>query len=353
MVTGVFTIPLPGLAARSSTAAVERLGEFVAGPENSLAATAIRPFLDGVATDYNPLVLYGPHGSGKSHLAHGLAAWWRLNFPASRVICQTAAEFAEAHTAALADGRLEAWRDELRAVALLIVEDLGQLVSKRAAQEELLHAVDELVERGALVVVTARALPNHAPGLLSSLRSRLSAGLAVPLALPGASARAAILERVAAVRGISLPKRTVRSLAQGLAGSVPELIAALLELELQSQMTAGSASPASLATFLSERDRTETPELRDVARLTARYFGLKVADLKSPLRRQPLVAARNVAMYLARQLSGKSLKQIGEFFGGRDHTTVIYGVGRVEKLLRRDRATRQAVTDLKKLLVAP
>jgi chromosomal replication initiator protein len=93
------------------------------------------------------------------------------------------------------------------------------------------------------------------------------------------------------------------------------------------------------------------PSLRDIACLTAKYFGLKLSDLKSPLRRQPLVTARGVAMYLARQLTDKSLEQIGAFFGGRDHTTVINGCRRTEEMLNRDRSTRQAIAELKKLLV--
>jgi chromosomal replication initiator protein len=362
VVNGVFTIPLPGHASnvQSPVSNVQgmahawphRLGEFIAGPENTLAATALRPYLDGTATEYNPLVLYGPHGSGKSHLAHGLAAWWHQHFPAAGVLCLHASEFAEAYASALADQRLESWRQQVRGTALLIVEDLGQLSGKRGAQQELLYALDAMTERGALVVVTARSLPTHSPVLLRALRSRLSAGLAVPLALPGTTARRAILERVTIERGLSLPKRAVRSLAEGLPVSVPELISAVLELELTAQITPGAVDPASVRQFIKERGIAKMPTLRDVALLTAKYFGLKLSDLKSPLRRQPLVAARGVAMYLARQLTDKSLEQIGAFFGGRDHTTVLYGLGRIEKMLRRDRGTRQAVAELKKLLVA-
>ncbi|HEV3138403.1 MAG TPA: DnaA/Hda family protein, partial [Pirellulales bacterium] len=201
MVTGISTIPLPGRLVASSAElklGVNPLWEFVAGPENSLIATALLPYLQRTATQFNPLVLYGPHGSGKSHLAHGLAAWWRQHFPAAQVELLAASEIAQAYAAALDYQRLEAWRREIRGLSLLIVEDLGQLAGKRGAQQELLHALDALTQPDALVVVTARTLPTHSSGLMSALRSRLSAGLAVPLALPGPDARRAILERMAA-----------------------------------------------------------------------------------------------------------------------------------------------------------
>jgi chromosomal replication initiator protein len=355
VVNGVFTIPLPGHDAPSPdaiSAPAHRWEEFVAGPENTLLATALRPYLEGAATEYNPLVLYGPHGSGKSHLAFGLAAWWRQHFPTATVLCWSAAEFAEGFARALTDQRLEAWRGEVRGSNLLIVEDLGQLSAKRPAQQELLHTLDALADRGALVVVTARSLPTHSTVLIAALRSRLSVGLAVPLALPGPIARRAILERVTTQRGLPLSKRAVRSLAQGLGGSVPELVSAVLELELGAKLASDALDASSVEQFIRRRTSAKMPQLRDIACLTARYFGLKLSDLKSPGRQQPLVAARGVAMFLARQLTDHSLGQIGTFFGGRDHTTVLYSVGRVDKMLRRDRATRQAIADLKKGLVA-
>jgi chromosomal replication initiator protein len=354
VVNGTSTIPLPGRLVGSPAEfelGVHPLWEFVAGPENSLAATALLPYLERTATQFNPLVLYGPHGTGKSHLAHGLAMWWQQHFPAARVDRLAASEFARAYAAALEDQRLEAWRRQIRGLSLLIVEDLGQLTGKRGAQQELLHTLDALAQQDAMVVVTARTLPTHSSGLLSALRSRLSAGLVVPLALPGPCARRAILEHLAALRSISLPKRALHCLADGLHLSVPALISALLELELAAQLGDEKVDSHRVRQFVAEQGSENMASLRDIACLTAKYFGLKLSDLKSPLRRQPLVAARGVAMYLARQLTKESLQQIGAFFGGRDHTTVLHGCRRTDKLLKRDRETRQAVLELKRMLI--
>jgi chromosomal replication initiator protein len=350
VVHGILTIPLFGQDQRAAGEPAHPLGDFIAGPENIVAASAIRSCLDRSAARYSPLVLYGPHSSGKSHLARGLAAWWQQHFPQSRVNCLAGSEFAQAYARSLSDDRLEAWRGQIYHSQLLVIDDLGLLNGKRGAQKELRAALDVLAETQALVVVTARSLPTHSRTLLPSLRSRLSAGLAVPLSLPARTTRREILDRLAATRGISLPERALHSLADGLPLSVPALIASALELDARARIEGQTVDVERARQFVAQRRGATMPGLRDIACLTAKYFGLKLSDLKSPLRQRPLVAARAVAMYLSRQLTDSSLERIGAFFGGRDHTTVLHGCRRTEKLLRRDRATRQAVSELQRLL---
>ncbi len=355
MENGLLTIPLPGTVAgpsQSVNSAALRLPEFVAGAENSLAAVALQPYLERSPASYSPLVLYGPHGSGKSHLALGLADWWRKHFPLATVISLTGAEFAQQYAQALALDRLDAWRAEIRSAQLLVLEDLGELGGKRPAQAELLHALDALAECETPVVITARSLPSHWNTLMAALRSRLSAGLSVPLAYPTRTTRRMILEHLAADRGFPLPRRALDGLADGLAGGVPLLVSAILELELAARTDGEAVDPARVRQLLDRRDQAREITIREIAVLSARYFGLKVSDLKSPQRRQALVAGRCVAMYLARHLTSRSLGEIGKFFGGRDHTTVLYGCRRTERLLRRDRSLRQAVAELKRMLTS-
>jgi chromosomal replication initiator protein len=355
VVNGIFTIPLGSPSAvppEVDGAASGRFGEFIAGPENRLAACALRPYMDRSATHLSPLVLYGPHGAGKSHLARGLAAWWERRYPKARVQCLTGAEFARAHADALSADRLDAWRSSLAALDLLVLEDLGQMVSKRGAQQELLLLLDDLADREALVVVTCRSLPTRLVGLLPPLRSRLTGGTAVPVALPEAATRRALLEKVATVRRLALDRKTIHALADGLTTSVPSLVSALLELELKSRLDGTTVDRTRARQLVAARAAAKMPPLGEIAKRTAKYFGLTLADLKSPARRQPLVAGRGVAMYLARKLTNKSFDEIGSYFGGRDHTTVLHNYRRIEKLLPRDRATRQAIAELRRMLHA-
>jgi chromosomal replication initiator protein len=352
---GIQTIPLVSRIAGSADDAVRPahpLSEFVAGPENQVAVVALTTVMERRAGLYSPLVLHGPHGCGKSHLAHGLVAWWSQKHPEEHVCCLPAAEFAREHAAAVAQQQLDAWRREKRRVQLLVIEDLGQLAGKRAAQHELLHLLDDLADREALVVITARSLPAYSTALLPTLRSRLSAGLVVTLALPSPATRRAILARLANDRGMALSKRTIHSLADSLATSVPALTSALLELELEARASGKAIAPRRVREYLTQRDSAQRPNLRQIAALTAKHFGLTLTELKSSARRQSLVAGRGVAMYLARQLTDKSFEQIGAFFGGRDHSTVLHGCQKTERLISRDLAIRQAVTEVRRRLCA-
>jgi chromosomal replication initiator protein len=354
VIDGVITIPLggrnPGTNPGAKAAALP-LGEFIAGPENRLLAYALRLCMEQPDATCSPLVLYGVNGAGKSHIVLGLIDWWSQHRPAAPARLVPAAEFAREYAAAQKQHRLEEWRRSLESLALVVIEDVGQLAGKAAAQQELLQLLDALADREALVIVTARSLPSHAPALSVALRSRLGGGLAVHVSLPGAQTRREIVQRLAQARGLQVSHRALRGLADSWAANVPMLASAVAELELASRIK-GEPADARHAGQLVGRRKTAKTALREIATLVAKYFGLSLADLRSPKRRQPLVAGRGVAMYLARQLTDKSYQEIGAYFGGRDHTTVLHGCRRTASLVARDRVTRQAVNDLTRLLHA-
>ena len=353
MTNGVVTIPLPGqplagdLPSQDAHRGPTTL-EFFAGPENCLIEPAVSGVLGRQPSPFNPLVLYGPSGTGKSHLARGLAATWKLNFPQSRVALITAIDFAREMADAFETQAVEDFRSRYRGVSLAVFEDVGELAAKPAAQEELMRTLDAVIQRGGQVVATASSAPQEIAGFPPALQSRLTAGLCVPLALPGPDTRLAILQRWSSLREIEMADSILKLLAEGLAGTVPELLGAMLQLEVPAREEGRPIDAHHIREFLIERDSTLRPKLRDIAALTARHFALRLADLRGSSRRRPVVAARDVAIYLCRQLTRESLNGIGEYFGGRDHSTVRHACRKTEELLQADPAIRQAIDRLQR-----
>jgi chromosomal replication initiator protein len=302
---------------------------------------------------YTPLVLTGPPAAGKTHLALGLAAAWVQTRPPGGLIVATAAEFTQQYAQAAQDHDMDVLRGSYRTSKFMVLEDLAALAGKVTAQQELLHTIDALVDAGAQIIATCREPLARTSWLLSGLRSRLSAGLEVPLALPEAAARTVIVEELAAARGTQITRSAARALAEGIPGSVPELLGALTALELSRTNQQAPIGPEDVENYLISRQRGPSAGLPKLCALAARRFGLKVADLKSPSRQRTVVLARGVAMYLARQTSGKTLVQIGRFFGDRDHSTVLHACRQIERLLHSDAETRQAVEALQKDLGEP
>jgi chromosomal replication initiator protein len=343
VVNGVVCISLPApRSASNGSPYFGALGEFVAGPENRLAKVAVQAALAD-EPGYNPLVLTGPAGSGKSHLARGIAAEYARRQPTSPPLVASATEFAQEYGRARHARNLKPLRLRYRTSKLLVLEDLTGLCGKTEAQEELVLTIDELLDENRLVIVTCRQSPGAMMSLSPGLRSRLSAGLEVAMSLPGPKARLAILEKLAAARGTLLPKTVCRTLAEGLQTGVPGLIGAITALEASQRSEGLEIDAASARLYLATRQASKKVQVRPIATMTAKYFGIKLSELKGPSRQRPIVLARNVAMHLARQLTRDSQQQIGTFFGGRDHTTVLHGCRRVEELLKTDAETREAV----------
>jgi chromosomal replication initiator protein len=325
---------------------------------------------------YNPLVLYGSSGTGKSHLARGLAAAWKArasrpqediaNVPAEgqvgnlshnsprQVVYTTAVDFARELAEAIETQAVEEFRAKHRGATLLVVEDLGMLATRKSdklsAQEELVHTLDALVADGRWVIVTASAAPAELSGILPALKSRLMGGLTIPLAPPGPEARLAILRQLAVRGDLDLPESAARALAEGLCGTARDLAGSLLQLEMPTRLRPGRIDLPAARKYLAGRDRARRPTLHEIALRTAKHFSLRLAELRSPVRRRALVTARNVAVYLARRLTDESLQQIGSYFGGRDHTTVMHSCRRMEELIEGDPAIRQSVELLRRSL---
>ena len=356
MVDGVVDIPLPGRAIESAAKQGGTLAarHFLAGPENYLVEVAVRSVIEGPSNGYNPLVFCGPSGTGKSHLAHGLAAAWKARDRRQRVVCTTAVDFARELADAIETQAVDEFRLKHRGADFLVVEDLGMLATRKSgklnAQEELIHTLDALVAEERWMIVTASVSPAALPGILPALQSRLMAGLLVPLSPPGVEARLAILEQMAAIRDIPLPGPVAHVLAEGLAATAPELAGSLVQLAAPAKLQKDPFDLEAARRYVAKRNGKRRPSLHEIALATAQHFSLRLADLRSPVRRRALVVARGVAVYIARQLTEDSLERIGGYFGGRDHSTVMHSCRKTEELIGCDPAVREAVEQVKSTL---
>ena len=207
-------------------------------------------------------------------------------------------------------------------------------------------------------MATCSLAPPQMPQLTAALRSRLSGGLVIGLALPGQAARTEIIRRLAAARRWTATDEGAQTLAAGMATGVRDLLGALTYLETQAcQDNANPGQPPVLnkelaSAYLAMRLSKRAPSLAVIAARTAKYYSLRLTDIRGPARHRQVALARNVAIYLARQLTGQSLEKIGKYFGGRDHTTVLHACRRVAQLVEIDPAPRRAVEDLRETLAA-
>ena len=360
MVYGVSRIALPscdlGDSMRLDRDFRMRSADFFAGPENQLAVPALENLLNISDDDFDPetpsqhlfspLVLLGPTGSGKSHLARGVVRHWNTNLKTSAestVEYLAARDFARQLRAAREEKKLDAFRDRLAGLQLFVLEDLHRLPLNLFVQRELRDTLDTLVDAEAALIVTSQSPPASIPDFENGLRDRLSSGLTVRLQNPSFDTRVELLREAAADRDLTLDERQLQQLAQRVEGPVPQLFRAMAEFEL----TQADGLPE--VSGIGDR-----PPLRfkQILAVVARYFSLTQAALRSPARRKSLVYARGIAVHLARSLTDLSYSQIGQNLGRRDHTTVMHANQSIEKQLATDAATQQDVEELKRILTA-
>jgi chromosomal replication initiator protein len=341
----VFTISFKSAgAALSPLRSESSLGEFIAGAENRLAKVAVESLL-ATPTEYTPVLFCGPSGTGKSHLANGVA---EAN---QRAVSTSGADFARDLAAAIDRGDQASFRKRFRSAEMFVLDGLTQLAERRAALCELQQTLDELEAREATVVMTSRVPVDEIKGLPPALRSRLSGGLTVHLAPPSVAVRQAILQRLAASRGIAISPAAIESLAKSSKLTVSECRGALLELEMTSQASQPrEIDLEQVRRYLSSKRNRHWLGPKRVTTLVAKFYGLKSAALVGPSRRRQVVLARSVAMYLCRSVGGMSLEALGRHFGGRDHTTALHSCRSVENRLQHDFELRGAVETLQRSL---
>ncbi|MGI9473146.1 MAG: helix-turn-helix domain-containing protein [Rubripirellula sp.] len=330
---------------------------FIAGDENRLVHfVACAP--DSVFAFGNPILLVGPSGSGKTSIALHLAAKESIRSvdgEPTPVLYNTATDFARQYAEAVGADDLPPLRQEINEAPILVIDDLQLMSDKPAAQDELAARIEDRVSAGRPTLVTCRRLPSEIRGMRPLLVSRVVPGLTVPIATPSGEARCQLLREIAVHLGLDIDRDLLDLLDRGLDARLParSLEAALKQVALWCRMNDAPPNAEAVQSALEIVGQREEISLASIAISTARYFRLKLADLRSSSRKQNLVRTRSLAMYLGRQLTSKSMHQIGDYFGGRDHTTVLHAIRKTKSLLESDPDLRRAAEDVREKLTAP
>ena len=345
----------PAAAKGSKPSPVQGLQErftfdtFVPGPANEFAHAVARRVASWADGHFNPVLFHGPYGFGKTHLLNALAWEAMRNAPTKRVVYLTAERFLSTFVRAVMDRQTAAFKEELRGADLLIIDDVHFIAGKQSSQEELFHTLTALVEDGRRVVFSSDRAPAAMTEMDARLRSHLSAGLVCGLEPADRALRLGILERklqaLSRQHGFEPTLRTevLHFLADRFTDSVRELEGALNTLSARagegvSRLTLDEVQ-AILRPHLRAGEKRIT--IDDIQKATSEHYGMKQADLLSERRNRAIARPRQAAMWLAKQLTTRSLPDIGRRFGGRDHTTVLHAVRRIEALRADDPVLNQ------------
>ncbi len=309
---------------------------FVVGDANRMAANAARALAGGAGTGFSPLFVHSATGQGKTHLAHAIGHALLDSRPDARIECLSAERFTVAFVAAIKAGDTLAFKDRLRAADLLVLDDVQFMAGKGSTQTELLHTLDGLIALGRPVVVTADRPPHLLDGIEPRIRSRLGGGLVADLRPADRALRRAILDAKLEDRA-SVPGEVLDLLADRVAGSVRELEGALNRLLAYAELNGADVGTAFAADVLADmlltaRRRVTVEEIQE---RVASHYRLGCEEMLSTRRARAVARPRQIAMYLAKSLTPRSLPDIGRRFG-RDHSTVLHAVRTVERLRAED-----------------
>ena len=320
---------------------------FVVGNNNQLAAAACRAVAEKPARMYNPLFLYGGVGLGKTHLIHAIGNQIRLTEPASHVVYVTSEQFTNELITSIQEGSTADFRRRYRRMDLLLVDDVHFLEGKERTQEEFFHTFNTLYDAQKQIVLTSDRPPKDIPGLEERLVSRFEWGLVADLKPPDYETRFAILRKKAEDDRIALDDEVISFIAHSFTASVRELEGAVIKLLAYSSLKNQEVTVALAHTALMGmlRDDQGGPRLtpEHIREVVARRWSVRPEALASKRRTKDLTVPRQVAMYLIKELLGTPLVRIGRVFGGRDHSTVIHSIRRVEEDMEGDPEFRREV----------
>ncbi|HWB48765.1 MAG TPA: chromosomal replication initiator protein DnaA [Stellaceae bacterium] len=329
---------------------------FVVGKPNELAHAAARRVAEACtapnhSVPFNPLFLYGGVGLGKTHLMHAIAWHVRSHAPARKVIYLSAEKFMYQFIRALRFRSTMDFKEQFRSVDLLMIDDVQFISGKDSTQEEFFHTFNALVDQNRQIVISADKSPSDLD-IEERMRSRLGWGLVADIHPTTYELRLGILESKAEQMGLQPPQKVMEFLAHKITSNVRELEGALNRIGAHTQLVRRDLTLEAVQELLQDllRANERRVTIDEIQRRVAEHFNMKMAEMTSSRRARVVARPRQVAMYLAKQLTQRSLPEIGRKFGGRDHTTVMHAVKKIEELMVSDRALAEDVDLLHRML---
>ena len=322
---------------------------FVIGSSNRFAHAAAVAVAEAPAKAYNPLFIYGDSGLGKTHLLHAIGHYAQNLYPTVRVRYVNSEEFTNDFINSIGEGKAGAFQRRYREVDVLLIDDIQFLQGKEQTMEEFFHTFNTLHNASKQVVITSDVPPKQLNGFEDRMRSRFEWGLITDVQPPDLETRIAILRKKAASERLQAPDDVLEYIASRISTNIRELEGALIRVtafaNLNRQLVDVSLAEIVLKDLISD-DQTQEITATTVIGQTAAYFGLSIEDLCGSSRSRVLVTARQIAMYLCRELTDLSLPKIGQAFGGRDHTTVMHANRKIRELMAERRSIYNQVTEL-------
>ena len=324
----------PGSVQKSNLIENFTFDSFVEGKSNHIALAASRQIGDGLKNSYNPLFIYGGVGLGKTHLMHAVGNEILQKDPAKKVAYVHSEKFVSDMVKSLQLGAINEFKQYYRSLDALLIDDIQFFAKKEQSQEELFHTFNSLLEKGSQMILTCDRYPKEIDGLEDRLKSRLGWGLPVVIEPPELETRVAILLSKAESMQHELNEESAFFIAQKVRSNVRELEGALKRVIANSNFTGRPISvdliKDSLKDLLAIQARQVSVE--NIQKTTAEYYNIKMSDILSKRRSRSVARPRQMAMFLAKELTNYSLPEIGESFGGRDHTTVIHACKKINEL---------------------
>ena len=325
---------------------------FVVGKPNEFAYAAARRIAEAGKVSFNPLFLYGGVGLGKTHLMHAIAWYIRRREPSRTVVYLSAEKFLYRFIRALREQNTVDFKAQFRSVDVLMIDDVQFISGKDSTQEAFFHTFNTLVDQGRQIVLSADKSPSDLEGMQERLKSRLNCGLVADIHATTYELRLGILETKAERLDADIPRKVMEFLAHRITSNVRELEGALNRVVAHAQLVGRDITLETTQEVLHDllRSNDRRVSIEDIQKRVAEHFNIRVSDMHSARRARSIARPRQVAMYLAKQLTSRSLPEIGRKFGGRDHTTVMHAVRKVEELCTQDSEFADDLELLRRLL---